>query len=335
MNNNMGGLGGILNSVLSGGSQNQGYNQQQGYNQNQQQGYNGQQGYDQQQGYNGQQQNYNQQNQGYNQQQANYQATPNSGFKLTIDSELYCKCEGAGYFFAKKGSWVGTEGQNSSFKFSKRLLGTNGGNIVGQVFNHMARKVTGENLEIMEVKGQGVCYLADNAQHVTVIGLEPNGAFSSLVVESEDLLAFTPSCHYGVTPVGTGVLSQKGLFMSKLSYSGTDAQVAIKTNGNPKILTAPCRVDPDCVVAWTGSNPNVKIDVNLKTLIGQTSGESYMFEFNEPGQLVIIQPYERESGLKVGIDDKRYTPTTQTNGAGSSMNEVNRVVKGIGSILGN
>ena len=309
MNNGMG-FGNIINSVLGGGN-----NNQQGYNQNQQN-----------QGYNGQQQ--------YNVQQPNYQASQSSGIKFSIDSELYCKCEGVGNFFAKKGSWVGTEGANSEFKFSKRLLGTNGGNIVGQVFNHMARKMTGENLEIMEVKGQGVCYLADNAQHVTVIELEPNGAFSSLVVESEDLLAFTPSCHYGVTPVGTGVLSQKGLFMSKLSYSGLGSQVAIKTNGNPKILTAPCRVDPDCVVAWTGSNPNVKIDVNWKTLIGQTSGESYMFEFNEPGQLIIIQPYERESGLKVGIDDKRYTPTTQNNPMGSSMNEINNVVQGLGNILG-
>lgn len=334
MNNGMN-LGGILSSVLGGGQQGQGYNQNQGYSQNQgydpnQQGYN-QQGYNQ--GYNPNQQGYNQ-NQGYNGQQQNYQATQTSGFKLSIDRELYCKCEGAGNFFAKKGSWVGTEGVNSSFKFSKRLLGTNGGNIVGQVVNHFARKVTGENLELMEVTGQGVCYLADNAQHVTVIDLEPNGAFNSLVVESEDLLAFTPSCHYGVTPVGIGVLSQKGLFMSKLSYSGAGAQVAVKTNGNPKVLTAPCRVDPDCVVAWTGPNPNVKVDLNWKTLIGQTSGESYMFEFNEPGQQVIIQPYERESGLKIGIDDKRYTPTTQNNGMGSSMGEIGRVVGGIGKILG-
>ncbi|MFB8735537.1 hypothetical protein ACEQPO_22770 [Bacillus sp. SL00103] len=28
-------------------------------------------------------------------------------------------------------------------------------------------------------------------------------------VESEDLLAFTEECHYGVTPVGVGILSQK------------------------------------------------------------------------------------------------------------------------------
>lgn len=236
-------------------------------------------------------------------------------FTFKTDKELYCKASGAGMFFAKKGSMVAYNGQ---FKFSKRLLGTNGGNIVGQVMNHVARKVTGENLEIMEVNGQGDCYLADLASHVTVIDLEGNGPWSSICVESEDLLAFTPQCHYGVTPIGVGILSQKGLFTSKLTYTGPGAQVAVKTNGNPLVLQAPCRVDPDAMVAFTGPAPKVKVDVNLKTLIGQTSGESYMFEFTEPGQIVIIQPYERESGISLRDTNR---PTTQAGpkfGAGGN-----------------
>lgn len=291
------------------------YDQNQNYNQ----------GYNQNQGYN----NYNQQyDQQYDQQ---YQQPHNGAFKLSTEKELYCKCEGNGMFFAKKGSMVGYQG---NFKFSKRLLGTNDGNIIGQVMNHLGRKITGENLEIMEIKGSGVCYLADLAQHVVVIDLEPSGPWAHLVVESEDLLAFTQPCHYSVTPVGTGVLSQKGLFMSKLSYQGQGAQVAIKTNGNPLVLQAPCRVDPDAVVAWTGANPHVKIDVGIKTLIGQTSGESYMFEFNEPGQFVIIQPYEREdSGLNVKIDGK-HKPTTQHSSFGGGNSRPNHNGGDLGSMVG-
>lgn len=279
--------------------------------------------------------NYNQN--GYSQQQP-MQPMGTGTFRLSTDKELYCKVVGDGMFFAKKGSMVGYSG---NFKFSKRLLGTNGGSLVGQVMNHVGRKITGENLEIMEVKGSGTCYLADLAQHVTVIDLEPNGVWSSLVVESEDLLAFTPQCHYGVTPVGTGVLSQKGLFMSKLSYTGQGAQVAIKTNGNPMVLQAPCRVDPDAVVAWTGANPHVKVDVGLKTLIGQTSGESYMFEFNQPGQLVIIQPYEREAGVSLRDTNR---PTTQSSPLGNtrqnmqgmtSPNAMGNAGQTVGNILGN
>lgn len=248
------------------------------------------------------------------------------GFSLSTHNELSCKAEGHGIFFAKKGAMVADQGD---FKYSKRLLGTNGGNVVGQVFNHMARRMTGENLEIMEVKGQGVCYLADDESHVTVIGLEPNGPWQYVSVESEDLLAFTETCHYGVTPVGVGVLSQKGLFTSKLSYNGQGAQVAIKTQGNPIVLQSPCRVDPDAIVAWTGPAPKVKIDINLKTLIGQTSGESYMFEFSQPGQTVVIQPKERESGLKLGIDDKRYTPESQSSSYQNTRNHLGDIGQGL------
>ena len=228
-------------------------------------------------------------------------------FKMSNQNELYCNVTGEGTFFAKKGSMVAYNGE---FKFSKKLLGTNEGGLMGQIMNHIGRKITGENLEIMEVQGHGTCYLADNAQHVSIIELEPTGMWSHLVVESEDLLAFTPECHYGVTPVGNGVISQKGLFMSKLSYTAQGAQVAIKTNGNPMILTAPCRVDPDAVVAWTGENPSVKFDVGWKTFLGQSSGESYMFEFNQPGQFVIVQPYERGAGASL-CDNNR--PTTQSS----------------------
>lgn len=241
------------------------------------------------------------------------------GFILSTYNELMCKAEGNGLFFAKKGAMIADVGQ---FKYTKRLLGTNNSNVVGQAMNYLARRMTGENLEIMEVEGSGTVYLADQGAHVVVVSLEPGGAWQYISVESEDLMGFTPECHYGVTPVGVGVLSQKGFFTSKLSYNGQGAQVAVKTNGNPLVLQAPCRVDPDAVVAWTGPAPHVKIDVNWKTIIGQTSRESYMFEFSEPGQIVIVQPFERESGLKLGIDDNRYRPEMQSSAGQNTMDNI-------------
>ena len=295
-----------MNNFGNGGYPGQGYPQQ-GYPQ---------QGYGQPQGGYGQQP-YQDPNMMYN--NGPVQPLGTGTFKLSTDKELYCKASGSGTLFAKKGSMVAYKGQ---FKFSKRLLGTNGGNIVGQVLNHAARKMTGENLEIMEVNGSGDCYLADLASHVTIIDLEANGAWNSICVESEDLLAFTPQCHYGVTPIGVGVMSQKGLFTSKLTYTGPGAQVAVKTNGNPLILQAPCRVDPDAMVAFTGPAPKVKVDVGLKTLIGQTSGESYMFEFTEPGQIVIVQPYEREAGISLRDTNRPTTQAGPSFGAGGNSGAV-------------
>lgn len=289
-------LGNMLGNML-GGNQNQ-YNQQ-GYNQqyNNQQ-YNNQQ-YNNQQQYNG----YNKQNyNGYNQQQPMQTMNQCTGTFKT-HNELFCKCTvGAnGSIFAKKGSMVAYEG---NLKFSKRLLGTNDGNIVGQVLNHAARKITGENLEIMEIKNvsntDSIVYLADQGAHCVVIDLEPNGPWNSICVESEDLLAFK-NCHYGVTPIGVGVISQKGLFTSKLTYNGPGSQVCIKSNGNPLVLQATpdhhVFVDPDAFIAFAGDSPKFKADVGFKTLIGQTSGESYQLEFSNA--LVVVQPYERESGISI------------------------------------
>lgn len=242
--------------------------------------------------------------------------TGNSSMK--VEKELYAKAQVNGMMFAKKGSMVAYDG---NLKFSKRLLGTNGGNIAGQVMNHLARKVTGENLEIMEVNGQGTCWFADNAQHVTVIDLEASGPWSSVFVESENLLAFTPQCHYGTHFIGgTGALSQKGLFTSQLSYTGPGASVAILTNGNPLVLEAtpqhPVYCDPDAMICWAGQAPKMHIDVGLKTLIGQSSGESYSFCFENA--LVVIQPYERQSGISLRDTNRPTTQAGPSFGAGGA-----------------
>ena len=231
------------------------------------------------------------------------------GFKLAVENELVCRADGSGSFFAKKGAMIADRG---SLRYEKRLLGTNQGGLGSQLMNHITRKITGENLELMEISGNGTVYLADQGAHCILIDLEPSGPWRSVCVESEDLLAFTPGCHYGVKAIGTGVLSQKGMFTSELTYETSGAQVVVKSQGNPLILEAPCRVDPDALIAWTGESPQVTMDMNWKSLIGHTSGESYFFEFRQAGQIVVVQPFERNSGLNISVDDRRYTPQRQS-----------------------
>lgn len=241
-------------------------------------------------------------------------------FNLETHAELSCLAQGNGVMYSKKGAMIAYQG---NFKFSKVLIDPNGKNIVSGVMNLAARKLTGENMELMEVKGQGAVYFADEAQHVTVINLNPGERLS---VESENLLAFNDLLSYGIRMIGVGVISQKGLFTTKMEAKQVGAQVAVKTDGNPIILQTPCTVDPDAVVCWTGPDPKFKMDVNWKTLIGQTSGESYMLNFTEPGYAVIVQPSERLSGLRIGIDDKNYTPQGQAGtGVGNVFGGGNQV----------
>ncbi|MEK6263564.1 MAG: AIM24 family protein [Clostridium sp.] len=218
-------------------------------------------------------------------------------FNFKNHQELTCVAEGDGQFFAKVGAMVAYKG---SFTSEKVLLDTNNtGSILKSVMNLATRKLSGENVPIMKVKGTGSYYMANRAQHISIITL---GSGQSIGVEGENLLAFTEDCKYGVRFMGSGVISQKGMFTSNLTAIGNNAEVVITTNGNPIILQTPCVVDPDAVVCWTGSDPQFKTDVSWKTFLGQTSGESYMLEFNTKGETVIIQPFERASGLKVSID---------------------------------
>ena len=113
-----------------------------------------------------------------------------------------------------------------------------------------------------------------------------------LCIESENLLGFDEQLKYEVRFIGVGAISQKGLATSCLKGTG---RVIIKTQGNPIVLESPCVVDPDAVVCWTGNrDPRIKTDVSWKTFLGQSSGESYQFDFDWKGATVIVQPCERK-----------------------------------------
>jgi hypothetical protein len=97
-------------------------------------------------------------------------------------------------------------------------------------------------------------------------------------------------------------------------------------------------VDPDAVVCWIGADPGFQMDLSWKNLIGQASGESYMFQWaNGAAATVIIQPEERTSGVDISMDGKRTgsKPTTQSRvSMGTSMNDLGSQLSGLGNMLG-
>lgn len=209
--------------------------------------------------------------------------------------------------FTKAGAFIGGESfGGKNYQFEKVLLGPQG-NPMAAAIGQIARRFTGENLPLMKVKCQGECvtYYANNQQHVTIIPLAQG---ETLSVESENLLAFNSDCRYSVRFLAQGVISQKGLATSTLTGVGPNAMVAVLSDGNPVVLTnqnsgSVLTADPDAIVCWTGSDPGFKLDLSWKNLIGQASGESYMFEWNRPATIV-IQPSERKSGVDVSMDGR-------------------------------
>ena len=226
-------------------------------------------------------------------------------FETVNELTLKVTCRGNDVLFTKAGAFIaGDSAGGKNYRFEKVLLGPQG-NLGQAALGSILRRVTGENLPLMKVNmnGDSVTYYANNSQHVLIYQLQYGEMIS---VESENILAFTQDCKYDVRFIGCGVLSQKGLATSVLTGNGSNACVAILTDGNPIVLSNvqsrnTISVDPDAVICWMGQghcDPQVKTDLSWKNLIGQASGESYAFEWggNQPVS-VIVQPSERRGGI--------------------------------------
>jgi len=192
--------------------------------------------------------------------------------------------------FARKGAMICYEGE---VLFSRSFLS-------GQGVQSLAmRAVTNEGYALMSAKGTGAVYYGHNGLFVTIISVKDE----TLHVESESLLAFDSRLTSGTVFLGNqggvsgivrGIASGQGLFTSTLQGRG---DAAILSDGNVIGLVVkpndPVFVDPQAYIAHTGNlSSSIVTDVNWKTLIGQTSGESYQVKFKGQGT-VYIQASER------------------------------------------
>lgn len=217
---------------------------------------------------------------------------------------------GNDYIFTKAGAFIGGECRGAkNYTFTKVMLGPEG-NMGQALLGQLTRRITGENLPLMKVEfgGESTTFYANEQQHVVVYHLM-NG--ETISIESENILAFSRDCKYGVRFLGQGVISQKGLATSTLTGQGQEAYVAILVDGNPLVMSniqsgTTIESDPDATVCWIGADPTIRTDVSWRNFIGQSSGESYMFEWTGGAPAtVIIQPKERTSGVDVSMDGNR------------------------------
>ena len=265
--------------------------------------------------------------------------------KLETVNELTLKVTSQGggdVLYTKAGSFICGECYGAkNYQFEKVLLGPQG-NPLQAALGQLGRRFTGENLPLMKVtnRGDNITYYANEAQHVVVYNLRQGETIS---VESENILAFTGDCKYGVRFLAQGVISQKGLATSTLTGVGPNAQVAVLVDGNPIVLSnvqngSTLEVDPDAVICWVGNDPGFKLDLSWKNLIGQASGETYMFEWGgNKRATVIIQPNERQSGVNIGMDggsSGQRAQAQQNQSLGDAGRSVQNTLGQLGNMLG-
>lgn len=185
---------------------------------------------------------------------------------------------------AKNGSMVAYDGQMAFKKMSGGGEGLRG---------MVTRRLTGEQMEVMEVKGQGTCYFADRASDITVLSLHGD----KLWVEASNLLCADGGLRTGTSFTGLrGGASGNGLFTTTVEGTG---QAAIMSHGPAVVLRVtpqyPLSVDPGAYVAHQGDlQQSFQSGVTFRTFIGEGGGEAFQIRFEGDG-LVYVQPSERNT----------------------------------------
>ncbi|MGP3980990.1 AIM24 family protein [Streptomyces sp. KR80] len=185
---------------------------------------------------------------------------------------------------AKNGSMVAYDGQMAF----KKLSG-GGEGIRGMV----TRRITGEQMTVMEVKGRGTCYFADRASEINLVNLHGE----KLYVEADNLLCTDGGLRTGTSFTGLRGASQgNGLFTTTVEGTG---QAAIMSDGPAVVLRVtsqyPLQVDPGAYVAHTGDlRQHFQSGVNFRSFMGEGSGEAFQIRFEGEG-LVYVQPSERNT----------------------------------------
>jgi len=180
----------------------------------------------------------------------------------------------------KQGSMIA---YNGDVKFTREGMMEQG---LGKM---LKKAVTGEGTKLTKAEGNGNMYIADMGKKISILSLSDE----SLVVNGNDILAFESAIEWDIKLLKMSSMMAGGLTNVKLSGTG---MVAITTHYDPLTLRvapgSPVMTDPNATVAWSGNlNPEVKLDVSIKTFLGRGSGDSVQLKFEGDG-FVVVQPYE-------------------------------------------
>ncbi|MFI7059840.1 AIM24 family protein [Kribbella sp. NPDC050124] len=178
---------------------------------------------------------------------------------------------------AKQGSMVAFQGR-MDFDYQ-------GAGGLGKMFKKVA---TGEGMSLMRVRGDGLLYLADNADDIQLFYLENEG----LTVNGRNLLAFQPQLTWDIQRVQGAGMAAGGLFNTTVTGTGW---VAVTTHGTPVLLDVarmPTAADVQSAVCWsTGLKVGVNRTMKAGALIGRGSGEAVQLAFTGQG-FVLVQASE-------------------------------------------
>lgn len=142
-----------------------------------------------------------------------------------------------------------------------------------------------EAVPLSRAEGRGRLFLSDEGKFNRVFRLEGQRMF----VASQYLLAFEPTLEHQIRLVGGVGALAGGPFIVQLTGTGF---VAISSKGDPLTLRVtpndPVSTDPTATVAWTsGLWPELKTDLELRSLVAHGGGEPIQMFFGGDGHVVV------------------------------------------------
>ena len=154
----------------------------------------------------------------------------------------------------------------------------------------LKKAISGEGTQLMKMTGTGEVFLADQAQDIHLLKLEND----YITCNGANVLAFDAGIDWDIKKVEGGMAAAMAGGLTNMTLQGS-GWVALISDGPPVMLdvsSAPTFADAQAAITWSsGVQTQVKVDANLKTMIGRGSGETVQMAFSGEGW-VLVQPSE-------------------------------------------
>ncbi len=149
---------------------------------------------------------------------------------------------------------------------------------------------SGEGSTLSKAQGSGRLYLADQGKKIILLQLDND----AVTVNGNDVLAFDSGLNWDIRLMKkVGGMLTAGLFNMRFEGTGLLAitshfdPMTIATKAGRKVVT-----DPNATVAWSANlEPDLRLDVSLRTFLGRGSGDSVQMVFDGDG-FVVVQSVE-------------------------------------------
>ena len=197
-----------------------------------------------------------------------------------IVTKRFVRIDVDGYVWIKRDSIVAYHGE---IKFRRERIFQ--AEDIGLKSGPLRSALKRELVPLTKAEGKGILFVSDEGNHNQIIELSGG----SVSVLATSIVAFQPTLQHEMKLIGGVGILAGGMIMVTLSGRGF---VAFGMKGDPLTLRVtpdnPVSCDPTAVLAWSGGLwPELKTNIEIRTLIGHGGGATIQMFFQGEGYVVV------------------------------------------------